>query len=1740
MNRIYNVIWSKVRHCYVVVSELTRQQGKSKTKSICTMAAIAAAFAIAGGLTFGMPRMVSAKEPVAAGTDLTQYVAYYDGQYVGSHDGYYKDDKTGYFVRNGYEITLGTDQAGYTPLSSNTNRVDVKWTGTGDRPDTVLESTQSVVSATGITTNLGETLNQVTAGTYAGVTNSGMTWIDPSWSYVIEDASWAHSALIKQENKSGSWVDLTGHMNKAFVTAGAGSKLQWNEDLQSYIYDGKTVDLRNLYVVGGKIGVFTNADGSAVYTGTVYGKNNEILMTAQKDGKYYSYWGAKIEDDPGATMETYRVADYKEDLEEFKKNDIKLADNDIKRISAEKGTDGSLTLGLMRNGINKAEAAVEGAVTITSGGGKVENDKAVDTYVTVSSGEGQNKVSQTFNTGSKVEANKKDTSSDTELNYLTVNGETFKLSKQFGLSADDGKQANANLGGAIKVTGDGKNIATSVNGDSIKVSLNKDLVIGTPGEKGEAGSIGLVGPAGKDGKDGFTKTIIKTETGVPGVNGADGKDGITRIVYEDKTGKHNVATLDDGLRFAGDNYKYGDKSTVVYRKLNDKLDITGGADKDKLTDNNIGVIASNDGLKIKLSSEITGMNKIEMNENYQVTTDNSVTNKKYVDETVANAGWNLTTNGGTAEADKAQLIKKDQTVDFSAEDGLTISKENTDKGADVKVGLGDKITVGTEDGVVIGQQTVKGNGKNAADETGKYVTGLTNKEWNKDNIVSGRAATEDQLKEAVNGINNDVSNKTFGLSDDKGNKVTNTLDNTVSVKGADGITSTVVEDEKGAKHLEIGLGNKLMVGGKDGTDGKDGSITIIHDNKETTITVNGKDGKDGLDGTSITRIEYKDKDGNKQEVATMNDGLRFAGDNYKYGDKSTVAYRKLNEKLDITGGADKDKLTDNNIGVIASSDGLEVKLAKDVTGLNSVTTKNAYVTNVDTTNENSVTNKKYVDDRITNVNQGLTDKGFGIKAEIGGAVKQKLGDTIAVVGDKNVNTSVVGDKIQIALENRVVLGDESTDQKIVLNGNEGRANIGGVVIGQDGNGNRYVSGLSNTTIDYTGFADGSGRAATEEQLQKAAAGSKTTVDDGKNITVTSVVNEKDGHTEYKVNLNDDITLGGGSNGRYVRIDGNKGNVAAAGYVRVGKDFGTSVFINKDDKGDIVGLTNTTLDAEDFAKAGRAATEEQLALVKNTAENAKTTHTVVTAEEQSAPDDENAYTNGNIQVNKKTSDAGQAKYDVKLNDHIILGDVNDASGHISLNGPEGRGYFGGVYIGQPMDGSGRAVWGLSNTTFNISNGQYQSYKGSDNAATEGQLYDAFDFLNKKIDGITINEVPGHETGGNGGSGSTGETGGTTGGSSSTGSSVAAGSGNIVVTPVKGDNPTDSPKWNLDLNNEKITLGDDKNHVTIEGTQGKVTVTGSYNVGDTVVNKDGISVGGKDGSSLKNDSLTVGGKTYITKDGINANNQKITNVTAGEVSATSTDAVNGSQLYATNMAIENNAVNIQNLGSALSNLDGRVDKVGAGAAALAALHPLDFDPDAKWDFAAGYGNYRSASAVAMGAYYRPNEDTMFSVGGTFGNGENMVNAGVSFKLGSGSSHVTTSRVAMAKEIISLRNTVAQLTAMVNDLAGKRAVVSDDVIDFPDVPENHWAYAYVKKLANMGILIGYPDGMFKGNQTMTRYEFAAITYKALQNGVIVDRDMSKMLAEFKPELELIRVDTIARDKDGNPTIERVRVNK
>ena len=418
-------------------------------------------------------------------------------------------------------------------------------------------------------------------------------------------------------------------------------------------------------------------------------------------------------------------------------------------------------------------------------------------------------------------------------------------------------------------------------------------------------------------------------------------------------------------------------------------------------------------------------------------------------------------------------------------------------------------------------------------------------------------------------------------------------------------------------------------------------------------------------------------------------------------------------------------------------------------------------------------------------------------------------------------------------------------------------------------------------------------------------------------------------------------------------------------------------------------------------------------------------------------------------------------------------------------------------------------------------------------------------------------------------------------------------NTTVTP--GTNANGGAEYKVSVNKDLVEMSSANFGKATDEVRARIDkdsarfFNGSENIG---VTPKGIQIENTDTLEQANFTkygmyASEGSKTiYYTTNGISAGDQIINNVKAG---VADTDAVNVSQLkrvqdqiaastqvttvtagdhikvtptvngnthdYKVSLAddiagqITNNTTNItkntndiKNIKGDLSKIDKRVDKSVAGAAALAALHPLDFDPDAKWDFAAGYGHYRSGDAAAIGAFYRPNEDVQLSVGSTVGSDETVFNAGLSVKVGAHSG-VSRSRVAIGKEVLALKKTVAEqnaqiqkLTTLLNGVAGTK-MKADHTTLFPDIPTNHWAYEAVSDLSRRGLVEGYPDGTFGGDRMLTRYEFAQIVYRAIQDGVTVN---DRLVTEFSPEMALFRVDTVAKNAKGEPTIERVRVNK
>ena len=733
-------------------------------------------------------------------------------------------------------------------------------------------------------------------------------------------------------------------------------------------------------------------------------------------------------------------------------------------------------------------------------------------------------------------------------------------------------------------------------------------------------------------------------------------------------------------------------------------------------------------------------------------------------------------------------------------------------------------------------------------------------------------------------------------------------------------------------------------------------------------------------------------------------------------------------------------------------------------------------------------------EEVATLNDGMKYGG-----DTGAVIKKKLNEQVNVVGgitDTNKlttedNLGVVSDgsnnlKVRLA---KALKGLESvTTGDTVMNNN-------GVTINNGAAGNTVSltkNGLDNGGNKITNVAAGdvsanSTDAVNGSQLHevKTLAGQHTTVKaKDANVTVTEGTNAAGGK-EYTIGLGDKVTLGSDPS-KQVSIDGTAGIIKAGDKVTIDGTTGNidagKVKINGKD-GTVNGLTNKTWDPNNIT-SGQAATEDQLKEVDNKITNTSTELT-----------------------NKGMDFAGN---DGEF--HRNLGEKVTIKGEGTKSASE--------YSGENIK------------TFADSNGNL-TVKMDKNLKTETIVAAGKDGKNGKI-GINGND---------------GQT--TNISVTSDGKPGVDGAPGTTTTRIVYEKP-DGTKEEVATLNDGMKYGGDTGAVIKKKLNEQVNVVGGITDTNKLTTEDNLGVVSDGNNNLKvrmakdlkglnsvtTNTLTVG-DVKIDNSGINAGNKKITNVAAGDISANSTDAVNGGQLWKTNQTINN-------IGGAVNELGTRVNRVGAGAAALAALHPLDFDPDDKWDVAAGYGNYKDAHAVSVGAFYRPNEDTMFSVGGSFGGGENMVNAGVSVKLGQGN-HVSTSRVALAKEVEDLKAIVkaqsAEIKAMRGAMQSGTSVMKD--VNFPDVPKDHWAYSYVKSLADRGLLEGYPDGEFKGDRSMTRYEFAAIIYRALQNGAPIDSDMAKAIGEFDPEINRIkdldrtRVDRISGKDNDRHKVERVRVN-
>ena len=1302
------------------------------------------------------------------------------------------------------------------------------------------------------------------------------------------------------------------------------------------------------------------------------------------------------------------------------------------------------------------------------------------------------------------------------------------------------------LGSSASVTG--KNGVAL--GNNTKVANENAVAIGNGSEtaaavatpsatiNGVAHNFAGVNPAStvSVGKAGSERTITNVAAGRISATSTDAINGSQLYAV--------TSEVDKGVAYAGDVKDAAAAANKFTRKLGEQTNIIGGVtDTSKLTDGNIGVVSNGtDTLNIKLAKDV----KVD-----SVTAGNTVINnngltvggKTYVTNNGINANNAPITNvasGGTTDSNAANIgdvkkavagakatvtgAKQATVTNTTAVDGhvdYVVSATKTTLAAEA----GGKVSVtgGTEDANGVIAYTVGldaatktainniGGGTIAAGDN-KTVTGdtvntyLNNNYYDKptmDTKLGDKANTNlDNITNAGKTVINDIAADAVKVVNGKNTTVTPGTE-----AGANGTVKTYAVNVSGDLTGITSISNQKTAPGGTTTGAKitlgDTTNTVSVGGAKITNVADGDvapNSKDAVNGGQLN--EVKELAGKHTIVKVDGQENRTDGNLLitKTDNNGQATYDlKLNDELTVgkTGAAGKD----GSIGV-KGKDGSAVAInGKDgsiglngANGANGLTMKSGDAKPaVDGTN---VTRLVLEEKDGTKHDVATLDDGMKYGGDTGNVIKKKLNEQVNVIGgitDTNKlttedNLGVVSDgnnnlKVRLA---KALKGLESvTTGDTVMNNN-------GVTINNGAAGNPVSltkNGLDNGGNKITNVAAGVNGtdAVNVNQLNTVAgeAAKHTTVKaKDSNVTITERPNASGG-TEYTIGLGDKVTLGTDPS-KQVSIDGTTGIIKAGDKVTIDGTTGNidagKVKINGKD-GTVNGLTNKTWDPNNIT-SGQAATEDQLKAVDQKITNTSTELT-----------------------NKGMDFAGN---DGEF--HRNLGEKVTIKGE----GTKAASEYSGENIRTFADANG-----------NLTVKMDKNLKTETIVATGENGKDGKIGINGK-DGVTTNISITRD-----------------------GKPGVDGAPGTTTTRIVYEKP-DGSKEEVATLNDGMKYGGDTGNVIKKKLNEQVNVIGGITDTNKLTTEDNLGVV-SDGNnnlkvrmakdlkgleSVKTNTLTVG-DVKIDNSGINAGNKKITNVAAGDISANSTDAVNGGQLWKTNQTINN-------IGGAVNELGTRVNRVGAGAAALAALHPLDFDPDDKWDVAAGYGNYKDAHAVSVGAFYRPNEDTMFSVGGSFGGGENMVNAGVSVKLGQGN-HVSTSRVALAKEVEDLKAIVkaqsAEIKAMRGAMQSGASVMKD--VNFPDVPKDHWAYSYVKSLADRGILEGYPDGEFKGDRTMTRYEFAAIIYRALQNGAPIDSDMAKAIGEFDPEINRIkdldrtRVDRISGKDNDRHKVERVRVN-
>ena len=1781
MNQIYKVIWSRVKRCYVVVSEIAGSNGKnggvaSEKKSL-PFHAFLCALALTGCL---MPSVVEANTQYGPGASATGGDSVAIGDSAKATAGHATAVGT-LTEADGVNSFVAGLQAKSGATAENSVAIGRGAQALGQK----RASDQFTASTIAIGNNATATENgDIVIGRQATSTVSKYHGEDGSGAVVM--GSEAHSYGSRGDVVLGSGAEANiirkGTTNPAdaagysqSIAIGSMAKVYGTQAMaiggdvksighSSIAIGGNDVDLVKSDLQAAVPGFWAagaqnkfERETAALYPGTTLG--SAALSTSPYRSNTASIGAASIA--MGAMTQSFGIGSTAIGVNSMSKGAASTSIGVIARswgknslaIGSQAGAygDKSTSLGDTNTvGFDMTDGTTSGAASSAVGtdnkvygnnsyaiGGGNTIGSATITETTEANGDKIKKVTAGTVKGSTAGAFGYKNTITTDNAYVVGNNST---------ASADGAMI---LGSSASVTG--KNGVAL--GNNTKVANENAVAIGNGSEtaaavatpsatiNGVAHNFAGVNPAStvSVGKAGSERTITNVAAGRISATSTDAINGSQLYAV--------TSEVDKGVAYAGDVKDAAAAANKFTRKLGEQTNIIGGVtDTSKLTDGNIGVVSNGtDTLNIKLAKDV----KVD-----SVTAGNTVINnngltvggKTYVTNNGINANNAPITNvasGGTTDSNAANIgdvkkavagakatvtgAKQATVTNTTAVDGhvdYVVSATKTTLAAEA----GGKVSVtgGTEDANGVIAYTVGldaatktainniGGGTIAAGDN-KTVTGdtvntyLNNNYYDKptmDTKLGDKANTNlDNITNAGKTVINDIAADAVKVVNGKNTTVTPGTE-----AGANGTVKTYAVNVSGDLTGITSISNQKTAPGGTTTGAK---ITL----GDTTNTVN-------VGGAKITNVADGDVAPNSKDAVNggqLNEVKELAGKHTivkvdgqenrtdgnllitKTDNNGQATYDlKLNDELTVgkTGAAGKD----GSIGV-KGKDGSAVAInGKDgsiglngANGANGLTMKSGDAKPaVDGTN---VTRLVLEEKDGTKHDVATLDDGMKYGGDTGNVIKKKLNEQVNVIGgitDTNKlttedNLGVVSDgnnnlKVRLA---KALKGLESvTTGDTVMNNN-------GVTINNGAAGNPVSltkDGLDNGGNKITNVAAGdvsanSTDAVNGSQLHevKTLAGQHTTVKaKDANVTVTEGTNAAGGK-EYTVGLGDKVTLGSDPS-KQVSIDGTTGIIKAGDKVTIDGTTGNidagKVKINGKD-GTVNELTNKTWDPNNFT-SGQAATEDQLKAV------------------------DQKITNTSEELTKKGMDFAGNEGEF----HRNLGEKVTIKGE----GTKAASEYSGENIKTIADANG-----------NITVKMDKNLKTETIVATGKDGKDGKIGINGK-DGVTTNISVTRD-----------------------GKPGVDGAPGTTTTRIVYEKP-DGTKEEVATLNDGMKYGGDTGAVIKKKLNEQVNVVGGITDTNKLTTEDNLGVVSDGNNNLKvrmakdlkglnsvtTNTLTVG-DVKIDNSGINAGNKKITNVAAGDISANSTDAVNGGQLWKTNQTINN-------IGGAVNELGTRVNRVGAGAAALAALHPLDFDPDDKWDVAAGYGNYKDAHAVSVGAFYRPNEDTMFSVGGSFGGGENMVNAGVSVKLGQGN-HVSTSRVALAKEVEDLKAIVkaqsAEIKAMRGAMQSGTSVMKD--VNFPDVPKDHWAYSYVKSLADRGLLEGYPDGEFKGDRSMTRYEFAAIIYRALQNGAPIDSDMAKAIGEFDPEINRIkdldrtRVDRISGKDNDRHKVERVRVN-